>query len=115
MRKNIGELATRCLRRFESCDFTCTETATAWHNDGKGDQTIDEKPEQLEPLADEVDPLRFYITRQFRGANGVIQQQVLRSKTSDGSRSDCHAAMYFRFDGHLIDRMEEYAYEMPSA
>lgn len=30
----------------------------------------------------------------------------------DGSRNEVHAAMYFRFDGYLIDRMEEYAYEM---
>ncbi|WP_344527751.1 nuclear transport factor 2 family protein [Streptomyces albiaxialis] len=120
MRKNIGEMATRCLRRMESCDFEgvramCTETATVWHNDGTGDRTIDEKLEQLRPLAGAVGSLRFDITRQFHGANEVLQQHVLRMTMLDGSRSEVHAAMYFRFDGDLIDRMEEYAYGMGAA
>ncbi|WP_328390097.1 hypothetical protein OHS81_35175 [Streptomyces sp. NBC_00400] len=81
-------------------------------NDGKGDQTIDEKLEQLKPLAGTVGSLRFDITRQFHGANEVLQQHVLRLTMPDGSRSEVHAAMYFRFDGYLIDRMEEYVYEV---
>ncbi|MFE3886415.1 nuclear transport factor 2 family protein [Streptomyces lydicus] len=120
MRKNIGEMATRCLWRLESCDFDevramCTETATVWHNDGKGDQAIDEKLEQLKPLAGMVDPLRFDIMRQFHSGEEVLQQHVLRLVMPDGSWSEVHAAMYFRFDGYLIDRMEEYAYEVGAA
>ncbi|MER0485067.1 nuclear transport factor 2 family protein [Streptomyces sp. Edi2] len=120
MRKNIGEMATRCLRHLESYDFEevramCTETATVWHNDGKGDQTIDEKLEQLKPLADTVGSLRFDIARQFHSANEVLQQHVLRLTMPDGSRSEVHAAMYFRFDGYLIDRMKEYSYEVGAA
>ncbi|MEV0263984.1 nuclear transport factor 2 family protein [Streptomyces sp. NPDC050617] len=120
MRKNIAETATRCLRHLESYEFDevlamCTESATVWHNDGKGEQTVAEKMEQLKPLAETVDSLRFDITRQFHGANEVLQQQVLRLTMPDGSRSEFHAAMYFRFDGDLIDRMEEYAYEMGPA
>ncbi|MFF8784407.1 hypothetical protein [Streptomyces sp. NPDC015125] len=78
-------------------------------------QTVDEKLEQFRFLADMVGSLRFDMTRQFRGANEVLQQHVLRLTMPDGSRSEVHAAMYFRFDGYLIDRMEEYAYEVGPA
>ncbi|MFH9426566.1 hypothetical protein [Streptomyces sp. NPDC017529] len=73
MRKNIGEMATRCLRHMEAYDFgavraMCTETATVWHNDGKGGQTIGEKLERLRPLAGTAASLRFDGARQFRSA-----------------------------------------------
>ncbi len=32
---------------------------------------------------------------------------------TDGARSDVHAAMYFRFDNGLIDRIEEYFNAVP--
>ncbi|MEW2458498.1 nuclear transport factor 2 family protein [Streptomyces albus] len=120
MRKSIGELATLCLRNLEAYDFEgvramCTEKATVWHNDGRGDQTIDEKLEQLRPLTGTVGSLRFDITRQFHSADEVLQQHVLRLAMPDGSQSEVHAAMYFRFDGYLIDRMEEYVYEAGTA
>ncbi|MFH9424604.1 hypothetical protein [Streptomyces sp. NPDC017529] len=76
---------------------------------------IDEKLEQLKTLADMVDSLRFGITRQFHSANEVLQQHVLHLAMPDGARSEAHAEMYFRFDGHLIDRMEEYSYEVEPA
>ncbi|KOT87542.1 hypothetical protein ADK86_35380 [Streptomyces sp. NRRL F-5755] len=120
MRKNIGELATQCLRHLEAYDFgevraMCAETATVWHNDGKGDQTIDEKLELLTSLVGTVASLRFDVTRQFQSANEVLQQHVLRLAGSDGARSEIHTAMYVRFDGYLIDRMEEYSYEVGPA
>lgn len=120
MRKNIGEMATRCLRHLESYDFDevramCTETVTVWHNVGKGGQRIDERLEQLKPLADMVGSLRFGTTRQFHSANEVLQQYVLRLAMPDGSRSEAHAAMYFRFGGYFIDRMKEYSCEVEPA
>lgn len=120
MRKNIGEMATRCLRHLESYEFEevramCTETATVWHNDGKGDQTIDEKLEQLKSAVGMVGSLWFDVVRRFHSGNEVFQQHVLCLTMPDGSRSEVHAAMYFRFDGFLIDRMEEYSYEVGSA
>ncbi|MER6947522.1 nuclear transport factor 2 family protein [Nonomuraea sp. NPDC000554] len=118
MGQNISEKAIQCLRHLEAYDFAgmrsmCTDTATVWHNDGKGEQTIDEKLEQLKPLVAAVDSLRYDVTRQFQSSNEVLQQQVLHLAMTDGSRGEVHAAMYFRFRDGLVDRIEEYAYAVP--
>lgn len=118
MGNNISEKAIQLLRYLEACNFDkvlamCTSTATAWHNDGKGEQTITQKMEQLKPLANTVDSLRYDVSRQFHHSNEVLQQNVLHLVMNDGSRSEFHAAMYFRFEGVLIDRIEEYAYTVP--
>ncbi|GAA5091862.1 hypothetical protein [Nocardia iowensis] len=118
MGNNIGEKAIRCLRYLEACNFDnvramCTSTATVWHNDGRGEQAIGEKLEQLKPLVNTVESLRYEVARQFHNSNEVLQQNVLHLVMNDGSRSELHAAMYFRFKGDLIDRIEEYAYAVP--
>jgi len=118
MRQNLSEQAIQCLRHLEAYEFgsmraMCTDTATMWHNDGKGEQTVDEKLEQLKPLVAAVDSLRYDVTRQFQNSNEVLQQNVLHMVMADGSRSNAHAAMYFRFREGLIDRIEEYAYAVP--
>ncbi|SDG32444.1 SnoaL-like domain-containing protein [Sinosporangium album] len=115
----ISEKAIRCLRHLEAYDFTgmramCTDTATVWHNDGKGEQTIDGKLEQLKPLVTAVDSLRYEIGRQFQNSNEVLQQQVLHLAMRDGSRIELHAMMYFRFRDGLVDRIEEYVYPVPA-
>ncbi|RBQ15631.1 nuclear transport factor 2 family protein [Spongiactinospora rosea] len=119
MAENIGEKAVRCLRLLESYDFTgvqemCTETATVWHNDGSGEQLMGEKLEQLRLLVGGVRSLRYEIIRQFFDSDEVLQQQVLRAITADGTVNEIHATMYFRFDGGLIDRIEEYSYAVPA-
>ncbi|MBO3680677.1 nuclear transport factor 2 family protein [Streptomyces sp. NEAU-YJ-81] len=116
MSREINKKAIQCLHLLESFDFSavrtmCTQTATVWHNDGTGEQTLDEKLKQLESMVPKVSSMRYDITRQFWNADEVLQQQVLHLLTTDGSRSEIHAAMYFRFRGNLIDRIEEYAYE----
>lgn len=85
-----------------------------WHNDGSGDQPIDENMELLRRLAADVGTLRYDIVRQFQDGDAVLQQQVLHLTTTGGSRSEVHAAMYFRFDGGLIDRIEEYFNVVPT-
>lgn len=120
MSRNIREKAVESLRRLEAFDFAgmrsmCTEKATVWHNDGKGNQCIDEKLEQLEPLVTTLDSLRYDVVRQYHNANEVFQQQVLHLAMADGSRAEMHAAMYFRFEEDLIDRIEEFAYDVPDA
>ncbi|MDJ1134340.1 nuclear transport factor 2 family protein [Streptomyces iconiensis] len=119
MERDLGENAIQCLRRLEAYDFDgmramFTRAATVWHNDGKGEQTIDEKVGQLKPLAGAFDALRFEVTRQFRKGNEVLQQQVLHLTRADRSRSEVHATVYFRFEGGLIDRMEECVCSVPA-
>ena len=44
----------------------------------------------------------------------VLQQHVMHVLGTDGSRNEVNAAVYFRFDGDLIDRIEEYGYQIPA-
>ncbi|MFH8346899.1 nuclear transport factor 2 family protein [Streptomyces sp. NPDC018045] len=118
MERSVGEKAIKCLRHLEVCDFDgvrkmCADTATVWHNDGKGEQSIDEKLEQLGLLVSSVGSLRYEIVRQFQGSHDVLQQQILHLSLLDGSRHTVHATMYMRFEGGLIDRIEEYVYAIP--
>ncbi|MEV7781175.1 nuclear transport factor 2 family protein [Kitasatospora sp. NPDC088351] len=119
MEQNISETAIRCLRRLEEYDFAgvramCTDGATVWQNDGKAEQAIDERLEQFKSFVTTLDSLRYDVIRQFQNPNEVLQQQVLHLAMADGSRSELHAAVYFRFDGGLIDRIEEYVYTVPA-
>ncbi|WP_434445616.1 DUF1684 domain-containing protein [Lentzea sp. E54] len=114
----LTEKAVQYLRHLEKFDFAsmramCTDTATVWHNDGKGEQTIDENLEQLERMSSGggggAITLRYDITRQFQKPNEVLQQHVLHIGMPGGSGNELHVAMYFRFENGLIDRIEEYA------
>ncbi|MEU9900728.1 nuclear transport factor 2 family protein [Streptomyces phaeochromogenes] len=116
--QDLRAAAVHYLRQWEVRDYAamrslCTETAAVWHSDGSGDQPIDENMELLKRLATDVETLRYDIVRQFQDGDEVLQQQVLHLTMTDGSRSDVHAAMYFRFDGGLIDRIEEYFNVVP--
>ena len=111
--QDLREAAVHYLRQWEMRDYAtmrslCTSAATVWHSDGSDDQSIDENMELLKKLAADVDTLRYDIVRQFQDGDEVLQQQVLHLSMTDGSRSEVQAAMYFRFDDGLIDRIEEY-------
>ncbi|WP_454790114.1 hypothetical protein [Mycolicibacterium lutetiense] len=115
MARYLTQKATQCLRLLEAYDFAgmqamCTGTATVWHSDGTGEQSIDEKLGQLKSLVTSVASLRYEVIRQFSGSDDVLQQQVLHLTMADGSDDQVHAAMYFRFEGGLIERIEEYTY-----
>jgi uncharacterized protein (DUF1684 family)/ketosteroid isomerase-like protein len=120
MSTDIKDTAVRYLRRLEAGDYAgmralCTDTATVWHNDGKGQQTIDENLAMLEDGPAAEASLRYDITRQFSEADEVLQQHVLRITNADGPVGEVQAAMYFRFKDGLIDRIEEYANFIPAA
>jgi uncharacterized protein (DUF1684 family)/ketosteroid isomerase-like protein len=120
MDANIKDTAIRYLRRLEAGDYAgmralCTDTATVWHNDGKGQQTIDENLAMLRDGPAAEASLRYDITRQFAEADEVLQQHVLRITNADGPVGEVQAAMYFRFKDGLIDRIEEYANFIPAA
>jgi uncharacterized protein (DUF1684 family)/ketosteroid isomerase-like protein len=120
MSTDIKDTAITYLRRLEAGDYAgmralCTDTATVWHNDGKGQETIDENLAMLKDGPAAEASLRYDITRQFSEADEVLQQHVLHIANADGPVGEVQAAMYFRFKDGLIDRIEEYANFIPAA
>lgn len=120
MSTEIKDTAIRYLRRLEAGDYAgmralCTDTATVWHNDGKGQQTIDENLAMLKDGPAAEASLRYDIIRQFAEADEVLQQHVLRISNADEPVGEVQAAMYFRFKDGLIHRIEEYATFIPAA
>jgi uncharacterized protein (DUF1684 family) len=120
MEPELTERAVQYLRHLEHFDFAsmramCTDSATVWHNDGKGEQTIEENLEQLKGMSGGGGgvALRYEITRQFQQPDEVLQQHVLHVDMPDGSGTELPVAMYFGFQDGLIDRIEEYANMAP--
>ncbi|MCH0540322.1 nuclear transport factor 2 family protein [Streptomyces sp. MUM 203J] len=118
MEQNVIEKVNSFLRILERRDFSaarrmCTDKATVWQNDSTADQAIGERLRQFESFVTAVESLRYDVKRQFRHENEVLQQHVLRLEMTDGSRREINALLFFRFEGGLIDRIEEYHYAMP--
>ncbi|CAM4238655.1 hypothetical protein KIPE111705_45975 [Kibdelosporangium persicum] len=116
----LQDKAITYLRYLENRDWAsartmCSDTATVWHNDGKGDETIDQNISGMRGQIDAIESMRYEIVRQFTKADEVLQQHVVHVATKDGTRGQVHAAVYFRFEDGLISRIEEYANFVPSA
>ena len=110
----INERAIQYLRCLESHDFDaaialCTKNATVWHSDGTGDQSLAENVDGMRQQVGAMKSMHYDITRQFVRPDEVLQQHVVSVEMVDGTRGTVHAAAYFRFNGNLIDRIEEYA------
>lgn len=119
MEQHVNTQLDLFLRRLEMCDFPgaqalCTDRATVWKNDGNGEQTIDETLDQFKSFVTHVDSLRYDVVRRFQDSDEVFQQHVLHLKMTDGTSSEVHAVVDFRFEGELIDRIEEYVYTVPT-
>ncbi|MGW4069245.1 nuclear transport factor 2 family protein [Nocardia grenadensis] len=113
------DVVLRYLRNLENGDFAtarslCSPAATVWHNDGKGEQTIDENVSSMEDQFPSIESMRYEVIRQFADQDGVLQQHIVHVATTGGMRGTLHAAAYFGFDGDLITRIEEYANFVPS-
>ncbi|MFI6041822.1 nuclear transport factor 2 family protein [Nocardia sp. NPDC051321] len=107
------------LRNLENGDFAsarsmCSATATVWHNDGKGAQTIDENMESMRRQIHTIESMHYEVIRQISDQDAVFQQHVVHVATKNGMRGELHAAVYFRFDDGLIARIEEYANFVPN-
>ena len=120
MALELTEKAVQYLRHLEKLEFSgmramCTDTATVWHNDGKGEQTIDENLQQLEQNSAGGGgfALRYDIVRQFQKSDEVLQQHVLHITMPGQPGTELPVAMYFGFKDGLIDRIEEYANMTP--
>ncbi|GAA2334861.1 nuclear transport factor 2 family protein [Streptomyces kunmingensis] len=101
---------------FEAARALCAETATVWHNDGKGDETLDEYFEGLKRQIGSYESIRYDIIRQFSQPGAVLQQHVVRVTAKSGERGGVHAAVYFAFDdAGLITRIEAYANYIPDS
>jgi hypothetical protein len=114
MSQDVEDKAITYLRHLENRQWAdarsmCTEKATVWHNDGKGDSTIDENISGMEAQIAPIESMRYDITRQFSGPEEVLQQHVVNVVTKDGGLFRVDAAVYFRFENGLISRIEEYA------
>lgn len=108
------------LRVLEKYDFAgaramCTEKAVVWQNDSTAEQPIAERMEQFGVFVTNLTSLRYDVLRQYEHEDEVLQQHVLHLDLADGTHQAIHALLYFRFEGDLIDRIEEYHYSMPTA
>ncbi|ASQ97745.1 nuclear transport factor 2 family protein [Streptomyces sp. 11-1-2] len=120
MSQELKDKAVAYLRALENRDWKaaramCAETTTVWHNDGKGEQSIEENIAGMEGQIESIELMRYDITRQFSQPGEVLQQHVVHVATTNGMRGEVHAAVYFRFDDKgLITRIEEYANFVPA-
>ncbi len=118
MSQDLEHKAITYLRHLENADWAgaramCSGTATVWHNDGKGGATIEENIAGMKGQIDAIESMRYDIVRQFSRPDEVLQQHVVNVATKDGMHGQVHAAVYFRFEGGLITRIEEYAHFVP--
>ncbi|WP_328604297.1 DUF1684 domain-containing protein [Amycolatopsis sp. NBC_00345] len=116
--QSTKDKAIQYLRHLENRDFAgaramCSAAATVWHNDGKGDETIDENINGMKAQIHTMESMRYDVLRQLSDGDEVLQQHVVHVATTSGMRGEVHAAVYFRFDGGLISRIEEYANFVP--
>ncbi|MEU0136878.1 nuclear transport factor 2 family protein [Streptomyces sp. NPDC006296] len=107
------------LQALEQADWAaaralCDGTATVWHNDGKGDETLEQYFEGLKKQIGLYRSIHYDIIRRFSRPGGVLQQHVVRVITKTGERGGVHAAVHFAFDdAGLITRIEAYAHYIP--
>ncbi|APU15392.1 MULTISPECIES: nuclear transport factor 2 family protein [Actinoalloteichus] len=114
MSQDLKDKAIAYLRHLENREWAeaqamCTEETTVWHNDGKGDSTIQENIAGMAAQIEPIESMRYDITRQFSQPDEVLQQHVVNVVMKAGARFRVDAAVYFRFEGGRITRIEEYA------
>ncbi|WP_072806173.1 nuclear transport factor 2 family protein [Rhodococcoides yunnanense] len=119
MSKELENKVVDYLQALERTDWQsarslCAADATVWHNDGKGDETLDEYFDGLKVQIGLYQSIRYDIIRQLSQAGGVLQQHVVRVVAKNGERGGVHAAVYFGFDEtDKITRIEAYANYIP--
>lgn len=101
------------MRALETSDFTAlrriyASDAKIWHNDGAGEQSVDENLRALKSLFGPITDLSYDIQRRYEVPDGVIQTHVLRGNLPNGEVMALDAVMYFRVEGETITRIEEY-------
>lgn len=102
-------------REWDQARSMCTADATVWHSDGKGDSGIDENIAGMKEQIGSIASMRYDIQRQISQGDEILQQHVVRVETSDGTSMNVYAAVYFRLNNGLIERIEEYANAVPDS
>lgn len=102
-------------RQWDKARSMCTADATVWHSDGKGDSGIDENIAGMKDQIGSIASMEYDIQRQISRGDEILQQHVVRVQTVDGTRMTVYAAVYFRFNDGLIDRIEEHANAVPDS
>jgi uncharacterized protein (DUF1684 family)/SAM-dependent methyltransferase/ketosteroid isomerase-like protein len=112
--KILKDRSATFLRHLENRDWAgaramCADTATVWHNDGKGEEPIEQTMANMRNQISGIESMRYDVTRQLSERDEVLQQHVINVVTKNGAHVQVHAAAYFRFENGLITRIEEYA------
>lgn len=102
-------------REWDQARSMCAADATVWHSDGKGDAGIDENIAGMKDQIGSITSMRYAIQRQISQGDEILQQHVVRVETVDGTRMNVYAAVYFRLNDGLIERIEEYANAVPDS
>ncbi|WP_101951127.1 nuclear transport factor 2 family protein [Mycobacterium sp. 3519A] len=90
------------IREQFSADFTI------WHNNGSGEQDLEETIASLRTLHSLFEQFTFVVRHRMVVRDEVFQIHALEGTLVDGVRFTLDAAVYLRFvDGQLI-RMEEF-------
>lgn len=115
---NNLKLVEDFLRLVENFDHdgvleVSTPDATVWHNDGKGEEPIAQSSENMLDRSNEMKSMHYEVIRQFAQGDEVLQQHNFHIVFKNDERYEVHAAMYFRFAGGLLERLEEYANVLP--
>ncbi|MDO0930589.1 hypothetical protein QQY66_02400 [Streptomyces sp. DG2A-72] len=65
----------------------CAEAATVWHNDGKGEQAIEENIQNLAGRVDAIESMRYDVVRQLsQSGEGVHQLRAQAERLTDSHR-----------------------------
>ncbi|MFH8479215.1 nuclear transport factor 2 family protein [Streptomyces sp. NPDC018055] len=117
MSQELKDKAVTYIRALENRDrqrarTPCAETATVWHDEGKGEQSTEENIAGVEGQSASIESMRYGILRRLSQPGEVLQQHVGHVATAHG---EVHAAVHFGSDdAGQIERREQYADFVPA-
>lgn len=110
---SMSEVADRFFAAAENADVDgmrrlYAPEATIWHNDGTGDQTVDENLSSLAVLFGSMRSVKFEVKRRVEIPGGIFQTHTLHGVLPDGEQIDLDAAMFMGVENDKVTRIEEY-------
>ncbi|MFB8103161.1 nuclear transport factor 2 family protein [Streptomyces sp. NPDC056007] len=120
MSQELKDKAVTYIRALENRDrqrarTPCAETATVWHDEGKGEQSTEENIAGVEGQSASIESMHYGILRRLSQPGEVLQQHVGHVATAHGMHGEVHAAVHFGSDdAGQIERREQYADFVPA-